>query len=277
LYSVGAVLFECVSGRKMLEGTEMEVLRHLALDEPPKLEEADPNAPAELCALYTKLVSRNPNDRPASAEDVANELRAYAESQTAAGTDALRHLMHRLFATQAAERKTQLERALAVAAPSEADVLADDLRASLTPEIIGDRRSHSEIVASVQSRRDDEKDKRGVSRTMLALLAMVAIAGASFLAIHANANDAQRDPPPAAASQTIASSTAPATAPSTIPATPTVASAAPTPVVSRPATARSTGRIDDGAKIPTNASSSKPHDKTGVKAPPHLDVDPNPI
>lgn len=277
LYSVGAVLFECVSGRKMWEGTEMEVLRHLALDEPPKLEDADPKAPAELCALYTKLVSKNSTDRPASAQIVANELRAFAESQSAGGTDALRSVMNRLFAAQAVERKTQLERALAVAAPSEADVLADDLRASLTPEITGDRRSHSEIVASVQSRRDDDKDKRGVSRTMLALLAIVAIAGASFLAIHANANDSTRDPSTAAASQTIATSTAPATNPSTIPATPTVASASPTTAtLSPPPTTHSTAH-DDSAKIPNNGLSSKPHDKSGVKAPPHLDVDPNPI
>jgi serine/threonine protein kinase len=277
LYSVGAVLFECVSGRKMWEGTEMEVLRHLALDEPPKLEEADPKAPAELCALYTKLVSKNPTDRPASAEDVASELRAFAESHATAGTDALRSLMARHFAAQAIERKTQLERALVVAAPSEADVLADDLRASLTPEITGDRRSHSEIVASVQSRREDEKDKRGLSWSMLAALVVVAIAGASFLAIHANANDANRDSA-SAASQTLASPTTPSAGPSTIVATPSVASGSGAATIVSPLTTKShsTSR-DETPKIPGNPSSTKPHDKPGVKAPPHLDVDPNPI
>jgi serine/threonine-protein kinase len=270
LYSVGAVLFECVSGRKMWEGTEMEVLRHLALDEPPRLEEADPKAPTELCALYTKLVSKNPADRPSSAEDVARELRAFAQAQPGAGTDALRGLMNRLFATQAAERKTQLERALAVAAPSEADVLADDLRASLTPENTGDRRSHSEIVASVQPRREDEKDKRGVSRTILAALAIVAIAGASFLAIHANANDAERGSS-AAASQTIAPTTTPTTGPSTVVATPTVASAAP------PSTMASHPPSSQTGKNPPSAASAKPRDKPATKTPPKLDVDPNPI
>lgn len=276
LYSVGAVLFECVSGRKMWEGTEMEVLRHLALDEPPKLEETDPKAPAELCALYTQLVSRNPTDRPTSAEVIGAELRKFAESQTGAGPDALRALMKRLFAAQAVERKTQLERALAVAAPSEADLLADDLRASLTPEIAADRRSQSEIVASVQSRREDEKEKRPVSRTMLAALAIVAIAGASFLAIRANATDAQRDPAPAA-SQANANSSALPAAPSSIPATPSVASAASAAasVTAATPTTHATPH-DETPKIPANSSSSKPHEKPGVK-PPNLDVDPNPI
>jgi serine/threonine-protein kinase len=277
LYSVGAVLFECVSGRKMWEGTEMEVLRHLALDEPPKLEEADPNAPAELCALYTKLVARNPADRPSSAEAVAKELRHFCESQSGATTDALRSLMKRLFAAQAVERKSQLERALAVAAPSEADVLAGDLRASLTPEET-ERRSQSEIVASVRSRHE-EKEKRPFSRTLLAALAIVAIAGASFLAIHANATDAHD--PAAASSQTVAASASPTAILSSIPATPTVASAnAASTAVTSPATAKAPSRStahDETAKIPANPASSKPHEKSGVKGQPNLDVDPNPI
>ncbi|MEO7111737.1 MAG: serine/threonine-protein kinase, partial [Polyangiaceae bacterium] len=276
LYSVGAVLFECVSGRKMWEGTEMEVLRHLALDEPPKLEDVDPKAPSELCALYTKLIARNPADRPASAENVASELRAFAESQTGAGTDALRALMKHLFAAQAIERKNQLERALAVAAPSEADVLAGDLRASLNPEIAGDRRSHSELVASVQSRRGDDTDKRPVSRTILAALAIVAIAGASFLAIRANATDAQRDPTPAA-SLTIANSSSIPSSPSSIPATPVVASTTSAPTIaSASAPTNHATPHDEAPKIPSNSSSSKHHEKPGVK-PPSLDVDPNPI
>ncbi len=277
LYSVGAVLFECVSGRKMWEGTEMEVLRHLALDEPPKLEEADPNAPAELCALYTKLVSKNPRDRPTSAEAVANELRHFSESQSGATTDALRSLMKRLFAAQAAERKNQLERALVVAAPSEADVLAGDLRASLTPEET-DRRSQSEIVASVQSRRE-EKEKRPFSRTLLATLAVVAIGGASFLAIHASASDTHD--PVAASSQTIAASASPTAILSSIPAAPTVASAnAASSAVIPPRVTKAPSHStapDETAKIPANPASSKPHEKSGVKGPPNLDVDPNPI
>jgi serine/threonine protein kinase len=279
LYSVGAVLFECVGGRKMWEGTEMEVLRHLALDEPPKLEETDANAPAELCALYTKLVSKNPDDRPSSAQEVANELRAFAARHEHSGSDALRALMKRLFAAEAVKRKSELETALAFAAPCEADLLADDLRASLTPDVASHRKSHGEIVTSVQSRREE---KRPFSSMLLAALVIVAIGGASFLAIRAKGDDV-RDHAPATSETTTPTPTASA-APT--PPTPTssanaISSAFSAPPATATAVAHSTAH-DGAAKVPSNPASTKAHDKPGtdkpgVKGQPNLDVDPNPI
>ena len=67
LFSLGAVLFECVSGHRMYgNGTDLEVLRRLALEEPPDLADAAPLAPAALVDLHARLVARQPEKRPES-------------------------------------------------------------------------------------------------------------------------------------------------------------------------------------------------------------------
>jgi len=131
LYSVGAVLYECVAGKKMWEGTDMEVLRHLALGEPPSLEDAAPGAPVELCDLYAQLVTRTPSDRPGTARHVAERLRAFAAKSGGASSDAaaLKALMARLFDAEAAARRRALSTSLAGAAPREADGLRRSVHA----------------------------------------------------------------------------------------------------------------------------------------------------
>src|SRR6266849_1828060 len=78
LFSVGAVLFECIAGQRMWgPGTDLEVMRKLALDAPPRLDEAVPGAPPALVRLHGRLVARDPEKRPATARDVAEHLRAF--------------------------------------------------------------------------------------------------------------------------------------------------------------------------------------------------------
>ena len=54
LFGVGAVLFECLALRRMWgDGTDMDVIRKLALEKPPRLEDAVPSAPrAAMCSLH---------------------------------------------------------------------------------------------------------------------------------------------------------------------------------------------------------------------------------
>src|SRR5208282_1393943 len=53
LYSLGAVLYECVSGQRMYgNGTDLEILRKLALEAPPSLADAAPGAPRALIDLH---------------------------------------------------------------------------------------------------------------------------------------------------------------------------------------------------------------------------------
>ncbi|MGH7330237.1 MAG: hypothetical protein ACREJX_17970, partial [Polyangiaceae bacterium] len=252
LYSVGAVLFECVGGRKMWQGTEMEVLRHLALDEPPALESVRPDAPAQLRALCMQLVAKNPGDRPASALDVARELRAFAAAQGCAGGAEIRALMQRLFAQQESNRKTKLEKALTMAAPAEAGELADELRASLAPE----RTSQSDLAASVRAH---TKQDRPRSLAIVALAVLLAMGATALFAMRSE------ESPPAAAST------------STVDPRPSTVDPRPSTVDPRPSTVDPRPSTSPPSSTTPHASGKSRGDKPVVKPPPHLDVDPNPI
>ncbi|WP_437671883.1 nSTAND1 domain-containing NTPase [Sorangium sp. So ce131] len=79
LYALGAMLFECLTGRvpaaiSTAEGTALsgEILDGRA--PPPPLLEVAPDAPRSLARLIDALLSPDPRDRPASAEPVAIAL-----------------------------------------------------------------------------------------------------------------------------------------------------------------------------------------------------------
>ncbi len=130
LFGVGAVLFECLALRRMWgDGTDMDVIRKLALEKPPQLEAAVPGAPAALCALYTQLVSRDAKDRPATAKDVAEALRALVPQGRDAASRDLEKLLAEHFGEQAAEQRARLNRSLEDVAPDQ----ARELRESAIP------------------------------------------------------------------------------------------------------------------------------------------------
>jgi hypothetical protein len=114
LYSVGAVLFECVTGRRIWgTGTDLDVLRKLALEDPPRMEEVTPEAPPELASLYARLIQRDRTRRPESAMEVALALRAYiAGSGAQVDASAVRSTMTRLFEGERERRETAIARAL---------------------------------------------------------------------------------------------------------------------------------------------------------------------
>ena len=153
LFGVGAVLYECLALRRMWgDGTDMDVIRKLALEKPPRLEDAGPAAgpaaagtaatgpaaagtaatavPAALCALYTRLVAREAKERPATAHDVAEELRELVPQGREEAARALRRLLDAHFGGQAEEQRRRLTRSLEEVAPAQ----ARELRESVSPE-----------------------------------------------------------------------------------------------------------------------------------------------
>lgn len=130
LFGVGAVLFECLALRRMWgDGTDMDVIRKLALEEPPRLDDAVLDASPALCAIYTRLVARRASDRPGTAHDVAQELRALVPQGREAAARALRELLDDHFGEQAEEQRHLLTTALEQVAPAQ----ARDLRESVRP------------------------------------------------------------------------------------------------------------------------------------------------
>ncbi len=172
IYSVGACLFECLAGRRMWEGTDMEVLRHLALDPPPRLEQVAPFAPIELCRLYDRLVAREPGGRPSTAHEVAGELRAFA-ARVSRRVDAevIEALMARLFSSDMERRRAQMEAALRDVAPTDADALR---RSVAPPRSTATTTGPMAAIAAPPVTTPGEEPKRG--RAALAILIFAAVA-----------------------------------------------------------------------------------------------------
>ncbi|MBN9120384.1 MAG: serine/threonine protein kinase [Planctomycetes bacterium] len=75
LFALGAVLYECATGKRAFEGpTVTAILKAVTDHEPPAPVAVNPGVPAALSALVVRLLAKNPADRPASAPEVATAL-----------------------------------------------------------------------------------------------------------------------------------------------------------------------------------------------------------
>ena len=262
LFSVGAVLFESLTGQRLWgTGTDMEVMRRLALEEPPRLDEAMPDAPPALVALHARLVARDPASRPDTAKDVADELRAYASSWPAPDTATVRAMMQRLFDEQAQTRRERLTESLKQAAPTR----VESLRKTLDPGKTFDRTLIDAVIVEASERPAVPEGGRARKRGWGALagvgVALVVGAGAVVTLGRATST------PTATASATptpTASTTSTPTSTSTSTPTPTQ-TLAPAPAPTATATA-------------TAASAKRPRPRATALPPNRLpDVDPTPF
>jgi Tol biopolymer transport system component len=83
LFSVGVVLFECLTAQLPFTGSSAyDYVRHLLTDAPRRLDRLAPGAPAALVDLVERCLEKNPADRPESAAAVLAELRHIAGALT---------------------------------------------------------------------------------------------------------------------------------------------------------------------------------------------------
>jgi serine/threonine protein kinase/Leucine-rich repeat (LRR) protein len=95
LFSLGCVLYRMATGRAPFGGSDLlSVLRALACEEPLPLRTLNPQVPQALSELVGKLLSKSPDDRPATAQIVVDQLRAIEQglardqvSRRASGSD----------------------------------------------------------------------------------------------------------------------------------------------------------------------------------------------
>ncbi len=75
VFSLGAVLYECISGRKAFAADDaMAILAKILLEEPPPLIELHPEVPSELSRLVQRMLAKEPDERPHDASEVLAEL-----------------------------------------------------------------------------------------------------------------------------------------------------------------------------------------------------------
>lgn len=82
IYSLGATLYELLTLRPLFEGAERnELIRRIADDEPPRPCSLDPSIPADLETIVLKALRKDPGDRYATAQDLADDLQHFLDDQ----------------------------------------------------------------------------------------------------------------------------------------------------------------------------------------------------
>jgi serine/threonine-protein kinase len=75
VHALGAILYECVSGRPPFEGaTVLDVLLQIATQDPPFLKDGGPGAPTDLAVICHKCLAKDPDRRYPTAQALADDL-----------------------------------------------------------------------------------------------------------------------------------------------------------------------------------------------------------
>jgi serine/threonine protein kinase len=82
VYSLGATLYELLTLEPVSAGTDrQELLRQIAFAEPKPPRRLSKRVPAELETIVLKALEKNPNERYATAQDLADDLRRWLEDK----------------------------------------------------------------------------------------------------------------------------------------------------------------------------------------------------
>lgn len=82
VWALGAILYECLTGRPPFRGGSLlETLRQVISDEPFPLRGVQPAVPYDLRAICLKCLEKKPSHRYASAADLADDLRRFADGR----------------------------------------------------------------------------------------------------------------------------------------------------------------------------------------------------
>lgn len=76
LYSLGSILYRCLTGRDPFEGRNLlSLVRSITEEMPPPLRDLRPDCPESLASLVARLLAKDPGERPGSAKEVEEALR----------------------------------------------------------------------------------------------------------------------------------------------------------------------------------------------------------
>ena len=83
IYSLGATLYELLTLQPAFTGDDRQTLLHqIAFEEPRKLREISPRIPTDLETIVLKAIEKNPTDRYATSQQLADDLRRFLDHKT---------------------------------------------------------------------------------------------------------------------------------------------------------------------------------------------------
>jgi hypothetical protein len=85
IYALGVLIFEALSGRRPFEGDTGQILLGHLQEQPPPLRSIAPQLPGSVELLVARMLAKDPAQRPQSAAEVAEALRAIQRSTAATG------------------------------------------------------------------------------------------------------------------------------------------------------------------------------------------------
>lgn len=107
IYSLGIVMFECLASRRLYRAeTPEEIARMMLERRPPKLRDLVPDVDPTLEGICSKALSRHPNNRFATARDMADAIREYLHGERFPdGTAPVARLVEERFAQRIVDRR----------------------------------------------------------------------------------------------------------------------------------------------------------------------------
>ncbi len=284
LFALGALLHECVQGTRMWgEGTDLDVLRKLALEKPPELPGDD-----RLSKLYARLVEKDREFRPATAREVAEEAVAFARESRKSDHELRAELSTFVLGLAGGEleaRRRAIDSARTSGASSVASTSAS--RAKSETSVVSDDREESSLATSSRSVAASDVTPTQRSRSRGWLGGLVALGVVGTLAFGASRRS---DAPGKAPEGAMSTTSPPPSTPSgaiTSPSATTSAKTAPTastpnpsssiaPPVGKSTTHASTGVASAGPRLPPSSSVPRVSPSTPPSNGP-LNVDPTPF
>jgi hypothetical protein len=83
IYSLGVTLYELLTHRPAFDGADrQELLRQIAFEEPPAPRKINPSIPLDLETIVLKAMAKNPNERYATARELAEDLQCFTQQKT---------------------------------------------------------------------------------------------------------------------------------------------------------------------------------------------------
>lgn len=206
VFAAGLVLHELLTGKKLLEGTPIEIAHALVSGPLAPPSASEPAVPAGIDAVVTRALARDPDERFATAADMAEALERFVASVPA---DPLEGWARRALED---DRRRDEERVRAAldgqsGAPGEAPPERAG-RATGIPTVVGEPVA---VTAGHDARRDRRTARVAVAAGLVAAAAVASLLGWRALAGHEQATTAAEATPtelPAATSAPAAASAA---------------------------------------------------------------------